>query len=207
MPAKLRVSKSTSKKSGIKFRWWMAAGLVAVVAIVGIVVLRYSKASSGYSNYSYNITASALQGGQAATTNDFKGSPIVSYRTISATPSPDDRVTNTSALQVGKKYELCVYASSPTNTPTSLDVTVINNTSYGTNDAIHSDSGGLPINNPQQHVLVTGSAWQVYCGNERPLIFYSRFLVSGYASSTMIVTNSIRSAKPVNIGSIVLFER
>lgn len=53
MPAKTkkstsRVSKaSLSKKKGFQFRWWMAVLLVAVVAVVGVVILRYSRASGG----------------------------------------------------------------------------------------------------------------------------------------------------------------
>ena len=39
-----RVSTSANKKSGFKFRWWMAVLLVVVVAAVGIAYLRYSHA-------------------------------------------------------------------------------------------------------------------------------------------------------------------
>lgn len=44
--SRTRVSKNT-RKGGFKFRWWMAAGLVVVVALVGVLVLRYSKAAGG----------------------------------------------------------------------------------------------------------------------------------------------------------------
>lgn len=48
MPAKKQAkSRTSSKKSGFQFRWWMAAGLIVVVAIVGILVFRFSKASGG----------------------------------------------------------------------------------------------------------------------------------------------------------------
>lgn len=43
-------SRTTAKKQGFQFRWWMAAGLVIVVALVGVLVLRFSKAS-GYQSY------------------------------------------------------------------------------------------------------------------------------------------------------------
>lgn len=43
MSAKSRVS--TSKKPGFKLKWWMGLGLVALVALVGVVVIRFSNAS------------------------------------------------------------------------------------------------------------------------------------------------------------------
>lgn len=53
MPTKKTTkSRTSSKKSSFKFRWWMAAGLVAVVAIVGIVVLRFSHAAYPYTGHS-----------------------------------------------------------------------------------------------------------------------------------------------------------
>jgi hypothetical protein len=45
---KTRTSTSgTSKKSSFKFRWWMALTLVGIVVVVGILVLRFSRASGG----------------------------------------------------------------------------------------------------------------------------------------------------------------
>ncbi len=44
---KSRVStKNSSQLTQFKFRWWMALILVAVVAVIGIVILRFSYASS-----------------------------------------------------------------------------------------------------------------------------------------------------------------
>ena len=43
---KSRVSKTSTKKSGFKFRWWMGALLVAVVAVIGIYVIYTSRASA-----------------------------------------------------------------------------------------------------------------------------------------------------------------
>ena len=43
---KSRVSKSSSKKSGFKFRWWMGLGLVVLVALVGVLVIRFSRAGA-----------------------------------------------------------------------------------------------------------------------------------------------------------------
>lgn len=53
--SRTRVSKSTSK-GGFKFRWWMGLGLVIVVAVLGVLVLRFSNAGAaalvgGNSNY------------------------------------------------------------------------------------------------------------------------------------------------------------
>lgn len=39
-------TRTTAKKQGFQFHWWMAAALVAVVALVGVLVLRFSKAST-----------------------------------------------------------------------------------------------------------------------------------------------------------------
>jgi hypothetical protein len=44
--SRARVGKQ-SNEGGFKFRWWMAAGLVVVVVLVGVLVLRYSKAAGG----------------------------------------------------------------------------------------------------------------------------------------------------------------
>ncbi len=44
---KSRVSNNNSKQlTQFKFRWWMALILVAVIAIIGIVIIRFSHASS-----------------------------------------------------------------------------------------------------------------------------------------------------------------
>jgi hypothetical protein len=46
---KSRVSKTAkNKKGGFKFRWWMAVILVMIVAVVGIVVVRFSHAMGQY---------------------------------------------------------------------------------------------------------------------------------------------------------------
>ncbi len=49
MPAKKNTSKSRvsnrAKKSGFKFHWWMGVIIVLIVAVVGIIVLRFSRAS------------------------------------------------------------------------------------------------------------------------------------------------------------------
>lgn len=47
MPTKkTNKSRTSSKKSSFKFRWWMAAGLVVIVALTGVLVLRFSRAST-----------------------------------------------------------------------------------------------------------------------------------------------------------------
>lgn len=48
MPTKSSKSKvsNTTKKTGFKFRWWMALILVAVVAAIGIYVIYTSRASA-----------------------------------------------------------------------------------------------------------------------------------------------------------------
>lgn len=45
MPAKSNVRKSTSKSGGFKFRWWMGLVLIALIAVVGVIVVRFSNAS------------------------------------------------------------------------------------------------------------------------------------------------------------------
>ena len=53
---KSNVAKS-SKKSPFKFKWWMAAIIVGVIALVGIVVLRFSHAGAvGYGAWKQNYT-------------------------------------------------------------------------------------------------------------------------------------------------------
>lgn len=44
---KSRVSKS-SKKSGFKFHWWFAMILVLLVAVIGLVIVRFSFAGTSY---------------------------------------------------------------------------------------------------------------------------------------------------------------
>ncbi len=48
-----RPSKVAKKKAAFKFRWWMVAILVGLIAIVGVVVIRYSQAGSFYSYTAY----------------------------------------------------------------------------------------------------------------------------------------------------------
>jgi hypothetical protein len=45
---KARTSKSSTNKSTFKFHWWMALVLVFIVAVVGLVVLRYSHAAGPF---------------------------------------------------------------------------------------------------------------------------------------------------------------
>ena len=53
-PTKSRVSKTSTKKSGFQFRWWMGLILVVIVAGIGIAVIRLSRASSITSIRLYN---------------------------------------------------------------------------------------------------------------------------------------------------------
>lgn len=41
-----RVSKASTKKQSVKFKWWMALVLVVIVAVIGIAVVRFSRASA-----------------------------------------------------------------------------------------------------------------------------------------------------------------
>lgn len=65
MPAKSNVRKSTSKSGGFKFNWWMGLGLVLVIALVGLLVLRFSKAGTAAliscGNYPPNISNVSMQ--------------------------------------------------------------------------------------------------------------------------------------------------
>lgn len=38
-------TRTTAKKQGFQFKWWMGAGLVALVAVIGVIVVRYSNAA------------------------------------------------------------------------------------------------------------------------------------------------------------------
>lgn len=62
---KSRVStKNSSQLTQFKFRWWMALILVAVIAVIGVVILRFSYASSVtkiYADYEFDYT-NALAG-------------------------------------------------------------------------------------------------------------------------------------------------
>ena len=65
---KSNVAKS-SKKSSFKFKWWMAAIGVGVVALVGILVLRFSHASAPYSS---DIVLNYKLGDGSPDHNDYK---------------------------------------------------------------------------------------------------------------------------------------
>ena len=54
--SKSRVAKSTSKKSAFRFRWWMGLALVVLIAIIGVVVVRFSQAGGGRNFYVDNGT-------------------------------------------------------------------------------------------------------------------------------------------------------
>ena len=43
---KSRTSKTSTKKSAFKFRWWMGLGLVVLVALIGVLVVRFSHAGA-----------------------------------------------------------------------------------------------------------------------------------------------------------------
>ena len=39
-------SRTATKKQGFQFKWWMGLGLVAIIAVIGVVIVRFSNASS-----------------------------------------------------------------------------------------------------------------------------------------------------------------
>jgi hypothetical protein len=46
---KTKVSRTAPKKGGgFQFRWWMALILIGVVAVIGVLILRFSHASNNY---------------------------------------------------------------------------------------------------------------------------------------------------------------
>lgn len=53
MAKKATKSRISKKKSGFRFRWWMGVGIVVVIAVVGVVVVRFSQASSGNTTTGY----------------------------------------------------------------------------------------------------------------------------------------------------------
>lgn len=60
MPTKkTKVSRTAPKKgSGFQFRWWMALILIGVVAVIGILILRFSNAAAGSYTWYYNTPLS-----------------------------------------------------------------------------------------------------------------------------------------------------
>lgn len=72
--SRTRVSKSTSK-GGFKFRWWMGALLIAVVAVIGIYVIYSSRASGKL----YVGTVTYVNRGQGALTVNINGMGPVSF--------------------------------------------------------------------------------------------------------------------------------
>lgn len=47
-------TRTSTKKQGFKFRWWMGVLLVLVIAVVGVAVLRFSQAAAGSYTWYYN---------------------------------------------------------------------------------------------------------------------------------------------------------
>lgn len=75
-PSKSRVAKSTNKKSSFRFRWWMGLVLVVLVALVGVLVLRFSNASGG--NRVFTVGNGLNPGGGAQIVNASDGYVAVS---------------------------------------------------------------------------------------------------------------------------------
>lgn len=55
---KLPVNKSATKKNSFKFTWWMAVAGVIIIAVVGIAVVRFSRASGPSSTAKYATVVS-----------------------------------------------------------------------------------------------------------------------------------------------------
>lgn len=73
-------SKTKQTKKAFQFRWWMAASLVVIVAIAGILVLRYSQASSTGYIYTVKTTGGALGIVQLQKYNQGKMSGTINVR-------------------------------------------------------------------------------------------------------------------------------
>ncbi len=61
--SKSRVAKSVNKKSSFRFRWWMGLALVVLIAIIGVVVVRFSQAGG---SRTFSVDAGTIQGGNGA---------------------------------------------------------------------------------------------------------------------------------------------
>ncbi len=61
MPAKSNVRNGASKSGGFKFKWWMGVGLVAIIAVIGVVIVRFSNAST-LNQYDQKITKNSRYG-------------------------------------------------------------------------------------------------------------------------------------------------
>lgn len=90
-------SKTLNKKPGFKFQWWMGFVLIALVAVVGVAILRFSNASGGLS-----YTAGAMYGGDCTYVTGAKGYNICLER--------KDQVWFRFSFQHQKTYYLCVNA-------------------------------------------------------------------------------------------------
>lgn len=149
MPAKKNTSKSRvsnrAKKSGFKFHWWMGVVIVVIIAVVGIIVIRFSHASG-----SINLTAGILQGGTPNYQNTMKG-----QITVSRTLQPNFRTTAVWTFLPGHSYQVCTWAHSLSG-PTQVWV-------GGGNKLTNGVQNDFP---PKLYNI--DSSWQIYCNYDAP---------------------------------------
>lgn len=117
MPAKSNVRKGTSKSTGFKFKWWMAVVLVAVVAVVGVLVLRFSHASGdSYINYTAGVLMAYRYGnGPAPIKNVTQGAkgPVTTDWTLLPSNSKGQSGVGIDSVHLlqNRKYKVCVYGA------------------------------------------------------------------------------------------------
>ena len=123
---KSRVSKTSTKKSGFKFRWWMGLALVAVVAVVGLLVLRYSKAAGG---------TVAQFGGSDCTrvnlTHVYSKGANVTNNVCMGTVDFEEGFVYDASILTGRPATYCVWGRIYTKNPS--DLMSIKLTTWGTN--------------------------------------------------------------------------
>ncbi len=104
--AKTRISKAgLSKKKTFQFRWWMGVLMAVIIAVVGIVVIRFSHASG---SRTFSVDAGSLGGGNGA-----QAYPIVNGRGYTAYNNAI-LVENGGYAQAGEGYQDIV-STNPAN--------------------------------------------------------------------------------------------
>lgn len=192
MPAKSNVIKSISKSGGFKFKWWMGVGLVVVVALVGVLVLRFSHASTEAtcSGSCINYTAGVLTpGGNPAPIRNIEGPKnLTTNWTLPAGTGGDPTFLKVNAwLNSNRKYKVCVYGAK-----------------IGGNGRVLVQAHNVHTSSPSVNLVFEiplDSNWKISCGTNGEF-----FLPPEFTNSTLLsVSNIDYNGGVAYIGSIVVY--